>query len=223
MCFSAEASFGASALLGTIGYFSVKKVQTKEQRLFAGIPLIFSLQQFTEGCLWIAFENYYPTLEIISTYTFLVIAQVIWPTFVPYAILLLEKEEKRKRWLNLLLLLGGIASVYLAFGMAVYEVKSEVDCYHIHYDLHFPCANPFTIVLFYVLPTIASLFVSSVNKMNLMGVLVVITLLVAYVFYTKYALSVWCFFAALVSTVILIILSDMNNTSKAINNKEQRF
>ena len=173
------------------------------------------MQQFTEGCLWIAFENNYPVLEAISTYIFLIIAQVIWPAFVPYALLLLEKEEKRKRWLNLLLLLGGIASVYLAYGMAIYDVRAEVDCYHIHYDLHFPCANPVTIVLFYVLPTIASLFVSSVRKMKLMGILVVITLLVAYGFYTKYALSVWCFFAALVSAVILIILSDMNKYTQS--------
>jgi hypothetical protein len=213
MCFSAEASFGASALLGTIGYFSVKKVQAKEQRLFAGIPLLFSFQQFTEGCLWIAFENNYPTLKIISTYTFLVIAQVIWPTLVPYAILLLEKEEKRKKWLHLLLLLGGIASVYLAYGMAIYDVRVEVDCYHIYYDLHFPYASPVTIVLFYVLPTIASLFVSSVRKMKLMGLLVVITLIAAYVFYTKYALSVWCFFAALVSCIILVILNGLNKNN----------
>lgn len=210
MCFSAEASFGASALLGTVGYFSVRKIKTKEQRLFASIPLLFSFQQFTEGCLWIAFENNYPLLQSISTYVFLVIAQVIWPTFVPYAIILLEREEKRKKLLNILLLLGGIASVYLAYGMGVNEVRAEVDCYHIHYDLHFPYANPWTIVFFYVLPTVASLFISSVKNMKLMGILVVITLVASYVFYTKYALSVWCFFAAFMSSVILLILSGMN-------------
>lgn len=214
MCFSAEASFGASALLGTIGYFSLKKTKAKEQRLFASIPLLFSVQQFTEGCLWIAFENDYPALRTVCTYIFLVIAQVIWPSFVPYSILLLEQEKKRRMPLNLLFLCGGIASVYLAYCMGIYKVRANVDCYHIHYDLHFPYASPLTIVLFYVVPTVASLFVSSVKNMKLLGVLVSITLVGAYIFYTKYALSVWCFFAAFTSAVILLIISELNKDHK---------
>lgn len=210
MCFSAEASFGASALLGTIGYFSLKKTRAKEQRLFASIPLLFSVQQFTEGCLWIAFENGCPGLQNICTYIFLIIAQVIWPAFVPYSVLLLEQEEKRRMPLNILFLCGGIASVYLAYCMGVYEVSAYVDCYHIYYDLHFPYASPLTIVLFYIVPTVASLFISSVKKMKLLGTLVVITLVGSYVFYTKYALSVWCFFAAFMSSVILLIISGIN-------------
>ncbi len=210
MCFSAEASFGASALLGTIGYLSLKKTKTKKQRLFASIPLLFSLQQLTEGFLWVAFENDYPGLRTACTYIFLVFAQVIWPTLVPCSVLMLETEKERKKWLRLLLLFGVIGSVYLSYSMVVYDVSSNVDCYHIHYDLHFPLANPVTIVLFYVLPTIASLFISNVKKMKLMGILVVITFIIAYVFYTKYALSVWCFFASFMSCIVLSIISTLN-------------
>ena len=57
MCFSATASFGASAVLGAIGIIAVAKAKTKPQRLFATIPLIFAVQQLTEGLLWLSLKN----------------------------------------------------------------------------------------------------------------------------------------------------------------------
>ena len=57
MCFSASASFGASALLGVIGTVAVVKAKTTSQRLFAVIPFIFSIQQLTEGLLWVAIKQ----------------------------------------------------------------------------------------------------------------------------------------------------------------------
>ena len=54
MCFSATASFGASAVLGVIGVAAVAKAKTKPQRLFASIPLVFAVQQLSEGFLWLS-------------------------------------------------------------------------------------------------------------------------------------------------------------------------
>ena len=76
MCFSAEVSFGASAVISTIGVLAVKKSTKKEQLLFALIPLLFGLQQFSEGWLWLALQNEsYKALEAISSYSFILIAQ----------------------------------------------------------------------------------------------------------------------------------------------------
>jgi len=57
MCFSATASFGASAVLGVIGIVAVAKAKTNPQRVFATIPLIFSVQQLSEGFLWLSLKN----------------------------------------------------------------------------------------------------------------------------------------------------------------------
>jgi hypothetical protein len=43
VCFSVEASFGAGAVLGTMGVFAVRKTTNREQLLFAAIPIFFSL------------------------------------------------------------------------------------------------------------------------------------------------------------------------------------
>ena len=53
MCFSANASFGAGVVLTIIGVAAIKKVQHPSQILFASIPLLFAVQQISEGILWI--------------------------------------------------------------------------------------------------------------------------------------------------------------------------
>ena len=50
---------------------------------------------------------------------------------------------------------------------------------------------------------VALLFVSSVKRMYLMGILMLLSLAVAVFFYKVHPTSVWCFFAALISMVIL--------------------
>jgi hypothetical protein len=96
MCFSASASFGAGALLVVIGVASLKKTHHHSQYLFAGIPLIFGIQQIAEGVLWLTLRNEDAlNLQIISTYVFLFFAQIVWPVWVPTAILLLEHKMNR--------------------------------------------------------------------------------------------------------------------------------
>lgn len=210
MCFSAEASFGAGAVLGTIGFLTYKKASTVPQKIFALLPCIFAIQQLIEGLLWVSIENGYSSLQTTTTYLFIIIAQIIWPLFVPYSIAQLEPPGKRKKLLNLLVLFGSIASVYLAYCIAIYEVRAEIDCYHILYVFHFPHNNIATIALFYVFPTILSPFISSVKRMKLLGLLILISFIVSEVFYRKYAMSVWCFFAAIMSSEVMLVVYNLN-------------
>ena len=91
MCFSASASFGAGIVLSVIGIASLKKVQHASQIPFAALPLIFAIQQFSEGILWLVLPNLeYLILRQVITYVFLFFAQIVWPVWVPFAILLLD-------------------------------------------------------------------------------------------------------------------------------------
>lgn len=57
MCFSSIASFAASGILVVVGIASIKKVEYPSQLMFAGIPILFSGQQFTEGFVWLALND----------------------------------------------------------------------------------------------------------------------------------------------------------------------
>ena len=54
MCFSASASFGLGITLSAIGAACIKRINTPTAYFFGSIPLIFAIQQLSEGFLWLA-------------------------------------------------------------------------------------------------------------------------------------------------------------------------
>ncbi len=62
MCFSANSSFGTGIILAVISVASLKKVQYLNHVYFAAIPLIFCIQQITEGLLWLVLQTQFMLL-----------------------------------------------------------------------------------------------------------------------------------------------------------------
>jgi hypothetical protein len=107
MCFSAKASFAGGVVIGAIGIATVREIHKPSQLVFATIPLFFAFQQVVEGCLWVTIPlPEYIHLQKIATYLFLIMADFLWPTMIPLAVLLMEKNKKRKKILRILLILG---------------------------------------------------------------------------------------------------------------------
>lgn len=57
MCFSASASFIAGAALTATGVATLQMTARKAEIPFATIPLLFGLQQITEGLIWLSFRT----------------------------------------------------------------------------------------------------------------------------------------------------------------------
>lgn len=206
MCFSATASFGASAILLGIGLISFKNSESKEQKFIASIPLLLSIQQIFEGILWLSISKpSYLGWVNTATYGFLIFAQVIWPIFIPLALLFLEKEAKRKKALSYFLVLGVVQALFMGYGLLVFPAESSISSSHIRYDMDFPAANSWYGGVFYILATGISPFVSSIKRINLIGVIILFTYLFTRIFYEYYVISIWCYFAAMISFVILSV------------------
>lgn len=217
MCFSAEASFTASAVLGVIGIITVKKVNHPSALAFACIPFLFSVQQLSEGIVWVSLSNKeYAFLQSISSYLFLIIAQIVWPTWVPLSILLLEKNEKRKNALRLILAIGVGISLYLTFCFLFYDIDAEISMHHIKYNLNFPHSKHLLWLggLFYFIPTVVSTFVSSVKRMHFLGTFIMLSCITTLLFTTKYFLSIWCFFAAILSVLVLLVIVNLKESTQ---------
>jgi len=95
MCFSATASFTAGVILTVTGVYTLRQVKSKSILPFASIPLLFGIQQIIEGIVWMSFNE--PVLHGIATYLFVLFAYVLWPTFVPVSIWLIEENPIRKK------------------------------------------------------------------------------------------------------------------------------
>lgn len=215
MCFSAEASFAGGIIISGIGIATVTKVHKSSQIVFASIPLFFGIQQIVEGSLWLTIPlAEYANLEKTLTYIFLFMADFLWPTIIPLAVLLMEEKLKRKKILLVLLGMGITLSLYYLFCLFNFEVDPQIKGYHIHYNTTFPKFLSMPAFIIYLIVTIAPLFISSIKRTHLLGILMFLSCVVTAIFFTQYLTSVWCFFAALISGVIFWILKDSKSTFK---------
>ncbi|ULQ54681.1 DUF6629 family protein [Flavihumibacter fluvii] len=218
MCFSATASFGAGIVLSTIGVASLKKVTQPTQKFFASIPLLFALQQISEGFLWLSLTNpKYAGLQAFTTYTFLFFAQVIWPTLVPLSTWLLEKKSQQKQIQKILLAIGIIVSLYLAYCLLSYPVSASIEGYHIAYQQNYPATLYNYGAVLYILATIAPTLFSSLTRMWWLGAAILVSYIITKIYYTDYFISVWCFFASVISIAVYIVIIELNKPSEDFN------
>jgi hypothetical protein len=215
MCFSAEASFAGGVIISAIGVATVTKVHKSSQIVFASIPLFFGIQQIVEGSLWLTIPlPDYASMQKVFTYIFLIMADFLWPTMIPLAVLLMEENLKRKKIMLVLLGMGITLSLYYAFCLITFDVSPQISGYHIYYSTTFPKFLSMPAFIIYLIVTIIPLFISSIKRTRLMGVLMFLSCVISAIFFTQYLTSVWCFFAALLSAVVYWILKDSKSSFK---------
>ena len=219
MCFSTSASFGAGAVLSIIGILSLKKVKHVNQILFASIPLIFAVQQISEGVLWMTLKH--PEFEFtqkIATYVFLFFAQILWPIWVPVSIFMLKKDSGHKIILKSLVIIGVLTSAYLSYALLLYPVHAEVVSYHIVYVQEYPLSSLYYIAVLYVLATIAPPFFSGIKGMWILGSTILLSCIITMLFYQNYLVSIWCFFASIISISVYLIINNMTKRNGQLQN-----
>ena len=215
MCFSASASFTASAVLFVSGIVAVRKIKDPKNNFhfipFASIPFLFGLQQFSEGFVWLSLTHSYSVATLqISTSFFLVIAQVLWPVLVPFSIYLLENDSKRKKTLLAISIFGFLVAGYLAYCLFAYPYTASIRGNHIFYTLGFKYSEFAYSGIFYFIPTVLPALISATKHMVYFGLTILVSFIFSKVFYGDYVISVWCFFAAILSIIITFIIWKAN-------------
>ncbi|MFA5997629.1 MAG: DUF6629 family protein [Candidatus Paceibacterota bacterium] len=201
MCFSATASFTAGAVLTATGVVTIKKAKEKSELPFATIPLLFGVQQFVEGGVWLSFKYGLPILNKLGTYAFMLFAYVFWPVFIPYAVGRLETDIHRKKIILGFQYLGVVVALYLLSFILSKPMTSHIVNQCIGYStIPFNIGVP--VVGAYILATCGSALFSTHKIINLLGILGVLSFAGMYYFYTQTFVSVWCFFAAILSVII---------------------
>ena len=202
MCFSATASFSAAALLLGIGTLALKSASRPRELPFAAIPLLFAVQQLVEGVIWLTFSREVPLLNSVMTHVYSFFSHVLWPIYVPLAVLLLEPTGWRRRTLVAFAAVGVAVGAYLLYVLLAFPVVSRPICEHIEYvSPHFLAAVTMAL---YLVSTALSPLLSTHRMVQVFGVLALLSFGAAYAFYASWFISVWCFFAALLSAVIYL-------------------
>ncbi|MFI5139920.1 MAG: DUF6629 family protein [Sphingobacteriales bacterium] len=210
MCFSAGASFGAGAILSIVGVAAIKQSHPVSQRVFAAIPLLFAVQQVSEGSVWLALLNPAHAFWLgPAMYFFLTFAYVLWPAWVPLSILLLEKNSFRRKILYTGLGTGLAVSAYLGYRLLTEDIHAAINGMHIYYYMGPPVALMHYFGVLYFASTVIPCFLSTVKRMWLFGVSIAVSYFITKLFFDDYELSVWCFFAAIMSAAVFSIILDL--------------
>ena len=207
MCFSAEASFIAAAGTGSIGLATFNRERSTSLRWLALAPGFFALQQASEGLVWLHLNGNIEAapLSRIAQYIYLMFAMVFWPTYAPLAVTMSEKVRFRRILCSLIVVVGLLVSVFNAFQLVISSEAPAVLGHSIKYgygDGYFPWRLTYGIV------SMIPLFISSLRKMWLLGGLALMGFVVADALYYEAFISVWCFYAAVLSIILYFILKD---------------
>ena len=204
MCFSASASFIAGTTLSVVGVAALRNTKTKSEIPFAMIPLLFGIQQLTEGVIWMTFHSNAPLLRLTTTYIYSGFSHVLWPMYVPFAMGVLETVPWRKKAIFGFLAAGIPVGLYLLYAIVSRPLMAEVIGKHIVYaSPHFYLVP---VMVLYLAATCVSCFFSSHGFVRLFGVLALLSFIAAYIVYVNALVSIWCFFAAVLSLLIYLHL-----------------
>ena len=202
MCFSATASFSAGALLLGLGALTLRAARHPRELPLAAIPLLFAIQQLIEGVIWLTFRYEAPLLNTVTTHLYSFFSHVLWPAYVPVAVLLIEPPGQRRRVLLAFVATGFAVSAYLLYFLVAFPVVSRPICQHIEYvSPHFFATTTMTL---YLLSTTVSPILSTHALVKVFGVLALLSFAAVYYFYATWFISVWCFFAAILSVIVLL-------------------
>jgi hypothetical protein len=202
MCFSATASFVTAGVTGAIGIVSLARVNDPRELPLAATPILFALQQSIEGLLWLdlplAPDGSISTALALS---FLFFAEVFWPIYAPIVVLLIEPKGSRRNLMFACLAIGAAVGCYLFWSIVTGPHSAVILDDHIFYVTEHRRSD--VVALAYLAATTLPLFLSSQRTVVTLGAIIFLGIAVAYVFYWEAFVSVWCFFAAAASVVIL--------------------
>ena len=200
ICFSATASFTAGAILLSVGAIAIHRAQ-KSDFAYAAIPLLFGIQQIIEGALWLTLAERSSSQQCL-TVGYLGFANILWPIYVPFAIWLMEPNAAHRNRLLLPLFAGVVTATFFTNAIATHPISAKIQQSHISYRL--PHDNEEIMFAFYATATCLAPLLSSYKSVRLLGLVIIASMIVAYFFYTIWFASVWCYFAALISMIILL-------------------
>jgi hypothetical protein len=201
MCFSATADFTSSVVLGAVGVATLREVKDRRELLLAAMPGLFAIHEFIEGFVWLGLDG---TLSQQVAHNagaaFVLYAQGILPFLLPLSVFLIEPTKRQRRRMLAFVILGGLLSLYLAWGLIAYPLTISDQSHSVVYVN--VVTNTTLVAVLYVIATCGSLFFSGFGPLvelgwfNLVGLLVVALV-------RRYAFtSVWCSYAAVVSVII---------------------
>lgn len=206
MCFSTTVSYSAATVLVVSGLYLVHRAKqlALPYRLLALVPLLFGIQQGFEGRVW-QVVDVGSAAAVPYAFGFLFFSHFLWLWWFPLCSYLLERGRFRKRLFLGLLLLGTFSGTLVYFAMLSHpdwlrvSVLGHSIVYEVESGYRSSVSIPLPASALYALIILVPLVFSSHFHLRVFGVLAGLSMVLASALYDDALISVWCFFAAVLS------------------------
>lgn len=225
MCFSATASFATSAVLVPLGLYGIHKALKIKPRLWplAAIPLLFGIQQVCEGIEWVGLQHGSAQVARFAAWLYLAFSHGLWLGWTPIAAFAATEDPRRRQWLI------AIATVGVGFALALYlplrampeRLSIQVINHSIVYDtrLLYDQWWPRDVSrLIYGVIVLVPFLLSARPGLIGFAALIGLSAICSRLFMEQAFVSIWCFFAAVLSIYLFGWLSinvDAQDSSQA--------
>jgi len=177
-------------------------VKHRRELLFASLPTLFAIHQFTEGFVWLGLDGVLsPGVTHAMAAAFMLYAQGLLPFLLPLSVLLFEADARCRRRMVPFLVVGTLTALYMLWALIAYPTQTFIKANSIVYIN--PATNNTAVAVLYVIATCGSLLFSKVKDMVIFG-LANLAILLVVMAVKRYAFtSLWCAYAAIASVIIL--------------------
>ncbi len=199
--FFAILNFTLAGAIFVVGILTLRKVSSPNEVVFASLPLLFSLHQFTQGFVWLGMDGLIGARALhMSETVFVFYAQGLLQFLVPLALWLIEPAGVRKNMIAVLMYLGAFLTAYSLWKLSI--VPTDVSIVDGVLSYTNPATKQAWLGFGYVLTTCGALILSSSIAVQLFGWLNLVGLTAIYLFKPYGFTSLWCLYAAAVSALL---------------------
>lgn len=220
MCFSASVSYSAATVLVGTGVYAIQQARRLHPPylMWALVPVLFGLQQAFEGGVWQELDAGNANAAVPFALGFHFFSHFLWLWWLPLSSYLVEPSQASKTGKLRKRVIGGCAMFGAFTGTLVFSVmlfhpewmSVGMREHSITYDFSVPWRSsihlPITPAALYALTILVPLLFSSHRLIRIFGGLVALSSLLASATYGYAYVSVWCFFAAVLSLYLVYMI-----------------
>ncbi len=206
MCFSAEADLVGGVVIGAIGVDVLRHVAGRRSHMaLAALPLVLGAHQIIEAIVWWGLQGHLDAdVGRVAVWTYLLIAFVFVPVYVPLAVWTSEPRGGRRNAMAAFVVLGGLVSAGLLAAMLRGPVVATQAAHHVSYSTDLHAGG--LVVAAYVVATCGALLLSGYRDMAVFGVVNLVAVAVIARLTIDGFASFWCAWAAITSAAFALHL-----------------
>lgn len=219
MCFSPQADVVAGVVIGVVAVDVFRHRPPRRDLALAALVPLLAVHSIVEAFVWWSERGQLSeSVGTGATYVYLFFAFVVLPVYLPVAVLARESSPERRRQMTAFVAIGLYVSCSLLWSLVQGPVTATLHHHYISYSIG--VANADIVVPLYALATCGVALLSTSRYLVVFGALNIVVVAVLTVLTANGLTSLWCFWAALSSVAIAMLVRRDEDATQASSLKK---